>query len=43
MSEESEKKNFIVKESLWPVSSQSMVEQAKINNGELKPQRGTAR
>ena len=29
MSEESGKKNFIIKKSLWPVPSQGIVEQAK--------------
>ena len=39
MSEENEKKNFIMKESLWPVLSQGMVEQAKKHGG-FCPQRG---
>ena len=39
MSEESEKKNFIVEKSLWPVQSQDMVEQAKQHGG-FRPQRG---
>ena len=39
MSEESGKKNFIVKKSLWPVPSQGMVEQAKTHDG-FRPQRG---
>ena len=38
MSEESEKKNFIVKKSLWPFPSQGMVEQAKKHGG-FRPHR----
>ena len=39
MSEESEKRNFIIKKSLQPVPSQGMVEQAK-NRGGFKAQLG---
>ena len=39
MSEESGKKSFIVKKSLRPVPSQSMIEQAKKHGG-FRPQRG---
>ena len=39
MKEESEKKNFIIKKSLWPVPSQGMVEQAKKHGG-FRLQRG---
>ena len=39
MSEESEKKNFVVKKLLRPVPSQGMVEQAKQHGG-FRPQRG---
>ena len=33
LSEQSKKKNFVVKKSLWPVPSQGMVEQAKTHGG----------
>ena len=39
MSEESEKKNFIVKKSLRPVPSQGEAEQAKTHGG-FRPQQG---
>ena len=39
MSEEGEKKNFILRKSLWPVPSQGMVEQAKKHGG-FRPKRG---
>ena len=42
MSEENEKKNFIVKKSLRPVPSQGKVEQAKKHGGFI-PQRGYPR
>ena len=40
MSEESEKKNFIIKKSVWPLPSQGIVEQVK-KNGEFRPHWGT--
>ena len=39
MSEESDKTNFLVEKSLWPVPSQGMVEQAKKHGG-FRPQQG---
>ena len=43
MSEESEKKHFIVKKSLWLVPSQGMVEQAKKNMAASDPSEVTQR